>query len=176
MAVATETVPALLTLEEYLRTSYDPDCDFVDGVLEERNVGEYEHNNLQAALIAWFFNRGPQWNIRVLPEQRTRIGETTVRIPDVCIVPRNGPVERVRTTPPILCIEIMSPEDRRSRAIRVLDDYLAMGVPNLWLFDPIDRTVFLYDEMGLKLVETSRIAIPGQPIYLDLPELFATLD
>jgi len=70
----------------------------------------------------------------------------------------------------------MSPEDRRSRAIRVLDDYLAMGIPNLWLFDPIDRTVFLYDEMGLKLVETSRIAIPGQPIYLDLPELFATLD
>jgi hypothetical protein len=39
MAAATQPVPALLSLEEYLRTSYHPDCDFVDGHLEERNLG-----------------------------------------------------------------------------------------------------------------------------------------
>ena len=176
MAAATQTVPALLTLEEYLRTSYHPDCDFVDGVLEERNVGEYEHNNLQAALIAWFFARGPEWNIRVLPEQRTRVGETRVRVPDVCLIPRHGTIERVRVTPPLVCIEIQSPEDRTSRTVRVLNDYLAMGVPNLWLFDPIDRVAFTYSASGLKLVDTSRITIPNSPIYLDLPELFAALD
>ena len=176
MAVATQTASALLTLEEYLRTSYHPDCDFVDGHIEERNLGEYEHNNLQAALIAWFFNRGPEWNIRVLPEQRTRVGQTMVRVPDVCIVPRDGVIEQVRTTPPILCIEILSPEDRTSRAVRVLNDYLAMGVSNLWLFDPIDRTVFIYSETGLKLVEASRLVVPNSPIFLDLTQLFATLD
>jgi hypothetical protein len=30
----------VVALEEYLRTSYDPDVEFVDGVLVERNVGE----------------------------------------------------------------------------------------------------------------------------------------
>lgn len=176
MAVATQPLPALLTLEEYLHTAYHPDCDFVDDHIEERNMGEYEHNNLHAALIAWFFVRGTEWNVRVLPEQRTRVTRTRVRVPDICIVPRDGEIERVRVTPPILCIEILSPEDRTSRAVRVLNDYLAMGVANLWLFDPIDRVVFTYTAAGLKLVEDTRIAVAGTPIYLDLPELFATLD
>jgi Uma2 family endonuclease len=176
MAAATQTVPALLSLEEYLHTAYHPDCDFVDGVLEERHMGEYEHNNLQAALTSWFFVRGPEWNVRVLPEQRTRVGESRVRVPDICIVPRDGAIERVRVTPPLLCIEISSPEDRTSRTVKVLDDYLAMGVRHLWLFDPVDRVAMTYSKTGLKLVEGTRMTIPGTPIYLDLTEIFAALD
>ncbi len=176
MATATQTVPALLTLEEYLHTSNHPGCDFVDGVLEERNVGESEHSNLQAALTSWFFVRVPEWNIRVLPEQRTRVGETRVRIPDVCIIQRGGVIEKVTATPPILCIEILSPDDRTSRTFRVLDDYMALGVQNLWLFDPIDRVAMTYSQTGLKLAEGPRLTIPGTHIYLDLPELFAALD
>jgi hypothetical protein len=38
MAAATTTLPAILTLEEYLHTAYHPDCDFVDGILEEREA------------------------------------------------------------------------------------------------------------------------------------------
>ena len=176
MAAAAQPLIALLTLEDYLHTAYHPDQDFVDDHLEERSMGEYEHNNLQAALIAWFFNRGAEWNVRVLPEQRTRVAATRVRVPDVCLVPRNSPSEKVRTTPPLLCIEIMSPEDRTSRTVRVLDDYLAMGVPHLWVFDPLDRLALIYNAAGLKLAGATRLTIPNSPIYLDLPELFATLD
>ena len=146
MAAAAQTAPALLTFEEYFSTTYRPDCDYVDGHLEERHVGEYEHNNLQAALVAWFFTRGPQWNVRVLPEQRTRVGPARVRVPDVCLVPRDGAIEKVRVTPPILCIEILSPEDRPNRTVRVLDEYLVMGVHNLWLFDPVERLAFTYSQ------------------------------
>ena len=175
MAAATQAIPPL-TIEQYLHTSYHPDCDFVDDHIEERNVGEYEHNNLQAALIAWFFARGAQWNIRVLPEQRTRVGISRVRVPDVCVVPRDGPIEPVRVTPPLLCIEILSPEDRPGRSVRVLNDYLAMGVQNVWLFNPVGREVFTYSESGLQLVETSRLTIPNSPVSLDLDELYASLD
>ena len=177
--MATATLPPAhtsLSLEEYLHTSYHPDCDFVDGHLEERPVGEYEHNNLQAALIAWFFVRGPEWKVRVLPEQRTRVAQTRVRVPDVCVVPREGPMEKIRITPPLICIEILSPEDRMSRTVRVLHDYLGMGVENLWLFDPIDRVALTYSASGLKLVDITRLTIPKFPVYLDLPELFASLD
>ena len=32
----------LISVEEYLRSSYEPDCDFVDGEIEERNVSRVE--------------------------------------------------------------------------------------------------------------------------------------
>ncbi len=36
-----------VSVEEYLRTSYGPDCEYVDGRIEERNLGELEHSILQ---------------------------------------------------------------------------------------------------------------------------------
>ena len=40
-------VATLVPVEEYLSTSYDPDCDYVDGELEDRNVGEKGHSKVQ---------------------------------------------------------------------------------------------------------------------------------
>jgi hypothetical protein len=68
-----------LSLEEYLRTSYRPDCEFVDGEIEEKNLGELEHSILQAALSAWFFNHRTEWRIVVMSEQRTRASGNRVR-------------------------------------------------------------------------------------------------
>jgi hypothetical protein len=126
------TGTALLTIEEYLKTVYRPDCDFVDGELEKRNVGEHDHNRIQLLIGAWFLNHEKAWNIEVIPEQRTRVSKSRVRIPDVCLVGRSIPVEQVTVTPQLLCIEVLSAEDR--------------------------------------------LTIPGTPIYLDLPALFAQLD
>jgi len=40
-------------VEEYLRTYYDPDREYVDGQLvERRHVGEYFHSRMQH-LIGW---------------------------------------------------------------------------------------------------------------------------
>jgi len=38
----------MISVQEYLATSYRPDCDYVDGRVEERNLGEYNHAKLQA--------------------------------------------------------------------------------------------------------------------------------
>ena len=48
-------VPGLISIEEYLGSSYEPDVEFVDGVLEEKNTGEWDHGFLQMAIGAWFF-------------------------------------------------------------------------------------------------------------------------
>jgi hypothetical protein len=48
----------LVSEEEYLSTAYEPDCEYEDGVLIERNVGDQDHSWLQAALGAYFFNPG----------------------------------------------------------------------------------------------------------------------
>src|SRR5271157_1742845 len=77
-AVATTQV----SLNEYLRTDYEPDCDYVDGELEERNVGEKEHSAVQAFFIKWFAVYEEQWGLEVCPEIRMRVSPTRVRIAD----------------------------------------------------------------------------------------------
>jgi hypothetical protein len=38
----------MITIGEYLSTSYKPDLEYVDGELLERNVAEWDHSWLQA--------------------------------------------------------------------------------------------------------------------------------
>lgn len=41
---------APVPVELYLRSSYEPDTDFVDGEVELRPMGEYDHATWQQAL------------------------------------------------------------------------------------------------------------------------------
>lgn len=129
MPVATQ-----LSLAEYLSTSYEPDCDYIDGVLEQRNVGMRRHSRTQALLSSWLLARERQHGHRVLVEQRMQVSPTRVRIPDICLVPADD-VDELTQRPPVLCIEILSPEDRWSRMQERLTDYLSFGVPMIWIID-----------------------------------------
>lgn len=172
VSVASERVP----IEEYLASSYEPDLEFVDGVLEEKNMGEWDHSLLQGAIAAWFFNHRDAWGINVATEYRTRTAATRVRLPDVCVVRRDGPKERVGVTAPLVVIEILSPEDRPGRVMRRLDEFVAMGTEHLWVLDPSDRSAATYSKFGMKPVSEARLEVAGTPIYLDLAEVFAVLD
>lgn len=171
MATAT-----LISVEEYLATSYEPDRELVDGELVERNLGEYDHSNLQSAVAAWLRNRGREWNIRALVEQRVRVGATRIRVPDVCVISREQPIERIITHPPLICIEVISPEDRLRYYQEKVEDYTAMGVPAIWLFDPARRQAFVCTREGFVSPESGILAIPGAPIQIPLQDLFADLD
>ena len=131
-----------ISIEEYLRTEYEPDCDYVDGVLEDRNVGKKRHSRTQKRLIEVLSPIAEQFGYEVLPEQRLLISKTRVRIPDVCLTPLADDSE-VPTQPPALCVEIVSEDDRYSRIRRVTADYLAFGVPVVWIIDPYDRQAFV---------------------------------
>src|SRR5580700_4298485 len=98
----------LVSEEEYLHTVYEPDCEYEDGVLIERNVGEEKHSWLQMALGAYFFRRRKLWNIEVYSEQRNRIRQAKYMLPDVCVVRGPRPSERVFSKPPLIWIEILS--------------------------------------------------------------------
>ena len=76
----------LISVEEYLATSYRPDCDYVDGRIEERNLGELDHSSLQTAVAVYFGSRQKQLGITVVVEQRVQVSPTRFRIPDVCVV------------------------------------------------------------------------------------------
>jgi hypothetical protein len=59
-----------ISVAEYLATSYRPDCDYIDGHIEERNLGEWDHANLQSAVVTYLRNRRKQWGIKAVVEQR----------------------------------------------------------------------------------------------------------
>jgi Uma2 family endonuclease len=134
----------LVSEQQYLHTSYDPDCELVDGRLLERNVGEREHSILQRELIFYFRARQKQWRVHAFPEQRLRLAAGRYRIPDLCVYREPPPKEKVFTDPPFVAIEILSSEDRMSRVRQKVADYLEFAVPYVWVVDPATRKADVY--------------------------------
>src|ERR1700733_11643645 len=97
-----------ISVDEYLRTTYRPDCDYVDGQVLERNLGERDHSRPQMLLSAYLFAREKEWRVIVMPEQRVQVKPTRFRIPDVCVIHEDAPDEQIVTTAPLICIEILS--------------------------------------------------------------------
>jgi len=79
-------VSNLVSVNEYLSTSYRPDCDYVDGVVLQRNLGEYDDAKLQLTVGAYYHHRRKEWGVRAVPEQRVQVSPTRFRVPDVCVV------------------------------------------------------------------------------------------
>ncbi len=136
----------LVSEQEYLRTSYEPDAEYVDGVIEERNVGEDQHGAWQITIGAFFFNRSRDWNIRVRTELRTKTGERRYRIPDLAVREADLAVEPVAITPPLIAFEILSPEDRIARLLIRLADFESMGVPSIYVVDPQDGALLRFQD------------------------------
>ncbi|MGI4853166.1 MAG: Uma2 family endonuclease [Janthinobacterium lividum] len=170
------TAPALITMEQYLGSSYSPDLDFVDGELQERNVGEKDHGRMQLSVALWFAAREDQFGVEPVTEPRLLISDGRARICDVAVFRTDVPDEQVALTPPIICIEIMSPQDRLSRSIKVLEDYRTMGVSNIWLIDPQERLAYTFGPGGLQQQEDYILRVAATEIAMDVNQLFIDLD
>jgi Uma2 family endonuclease len=131
------------SVAEYLKTSYQPDCDYVDGEVVERNLGEFEHSSAQREILLFLAPRYPGLRKRLQPEQRVQVGLNRFRIPDVCILAENAPRQKIIDIPPELCIEILSPEDTLTKTMERVRDYLTMGVPMCWIIDPAGREAWV---------------------------------
>lgn len=163
-----------VTADDYLHTSYSPDCDYIDGELQERNLGELDHAEVQSALLHWFRSHDKEWNIRALTELRMQITPTRFRVADVCLISRSEPAKQVLQRPPIAVIEVLSPEDRVSRYQQRFADYREMGVRHIWVVDPPGRRG--YDCSGGSWIETMSFKVANSPITVDLSIIFAELE
>ena len=163
-----------MPLEQYLRTVFHPDREYVNGIAEERPVGEWDHGMLQFRLAALLMAKEPEWEIKVVGEVRLQIRPGRFRIPDIMVLRADGEkVDRYPTTAPLLCIEILSPEDRWRRLQSVVDDYCEMGVNSIWALDPETRMAYYCDRDGFH--KTHELAVKGTQIRLRVTELFALL-
>ncbi len=161
----------LISVEEYLRTSYSPDRDYVDGVVQERNLGLLDHSWTQARVAVLFMSRFPETGIAALLGWRFQTGPTRFRIPDATVV-RGKPDEKILTKPPLLCIEILSPEDRLSRMNARIKEYLDFGVPVVWLVDPEEKKVWIYRQTGMEEASGTTVRVDGTELEIPLSEIF----
>jgi Uma2 family endonuclease len=166
----------LVSVREYLAISYRPDCEYIDGRIEERNLGEYDHGLVQTILAQLFRNQRETWKIQVVTDVRTQVRRSRFRAPDLSVLRADAPREQIITHPPLIVIEILSPEDRLSRFQERIEDYLAFGVENIWIIDPESRTTYTATASGLHPVRSDELTVPETPIRVVLSELFAELD
>ncbi len=165
-----------IPVEEYLSTVYEHDCEYDNGVIVERPLGEFEHAYLQTLLGALFTNNRKNWNVFGLTEQRIKINSSRFLVPDICVLRIGTPREKILTRPPLITIEILSPEDTMRRVRTKAAQYLDFGVEHIWVIDPYAREAYRGTEAGLMLIPSGEFTVPGTPIQVHLADLFNELD
>ncbi len=166
MALATQ-----VSVEEYLKTVYRPDCDYLDGVVEERNLGEVDHSWVQGRIVSYFLSRFQETGIAALPETRMQTSSHRFRVPDV-LVTRGKPDEQIITKPPLLCVEILSPEDRVPRVNERIQEYLDFGIPVVWLIDPEEKAIWVYRPGRMERAGGDAIKVDGTNLEIAFRDIF----
>ncbi len=171
MATAT-----LIPISEYLNTTYRPDRDYIDGELKERNVGEQPHGNLQIILGTIFQNNRVEWGVRPLGDTRLQVKPTRYRIPDLMVLRNTDPKDPIIAFVPILCVEILSKDDRLNEIQERVDDYAEMGVRNIWVINPWKRVGYHAASTGFVKPDDGVLRVTGTPIAIELGDIFDQLD
>ena len=165
-----------MSVEEYLHTSFDDaDCDYVDGEVIERNMGELPHALLQGELIRRLSALGASLSLLVIPEIRIQVSRTRFRVADVAVWRPGSIGTRIPTVPPLLVVEILSAEDRLVRLQPKIRDYLTYGVEWLWIIDPDERRALSYSPADPAGSLVTELRTTNPEIVVSLPDLLAVL-
>jgi Uma2 family endonuclease len=165
-----------VSVDTYLSTIYEPDCEYGEGVVVERNLGEFEHAFLQGILVTLFNNNIDSWGSFALPEQRVQVSLRNFLIPDVCVLRLGAPTNPIVTHPPLIVIEIVSPQDTFRRLQEKIALYLEFGIENVWIIDPSKRLAYRATGSGLEVAPQNELRIDRAPIAVHVNELFKKLD
>jgi Uma2 family endonuclease len=162
----------LFSVEEYLSTSYSPDREYIDGRIVERNLGELTHSRIQRRSIVYFDLRSKQLGIEVVPEQRVQVSPTRFRVPDVTVVKASQFQGEIFSSPPHLCIEILSKDDTLDYMQEKIDDYLRFGVPYVWIINPRLRKGYVATDAGIVETRSGVLETTDPEIHVPLAEIF----
>jgi len=138
-----------MDVEEYLRTSFDgSDCEYLDGEVVERNMGELPHSDIQGNLYLLLSQLRGRLGIRVNLEIRIQINNRRYRVADVAVWRDSNIGTGIPTVTPFLVIEILSPADRMVRMLPKIQEYLSIGVEWVWVIDPEEKSALSYSRQN----------------------------
>ena len=94
----------------------------------------------------------------------------TLRAPDIHFVSKvriekEGITKKFADYPPDLAVEVLSPEDTASEIQKKVEEYLAGGVPLVWVVDPANQKVTVYRSLqDIKILSADQELDGGQVI------------
>jgi len=118
-------VLAGIPVEEYLHSTFPGvDREYRDGTLVERSMPDYLHGKTQALLIALFMVLRKSLSLYPCAETRMMLRAGRFLIPDAAVFHLHEP-GLVPDTPPLIAIDILSPDDRLTEVREKLEEYRA---------------------------------------------------
>ncbi len=160
---------SLITAELYLATHFEREPELVHGELVERPLPNFPHGDIQLELGSRLRALRHVYPVFTGVEVRIRMAADLIRIPDISMWEGSAP-DSLPTTPPLLAVEIVSPDDRWNDLLRKLEEYRAGGVRHIWLVEPDLRRMHVYDQGSL--TEVSRLELPRFGFAVTAAELF----
>ncbi len=161
----------LIPVDEYLRTSYKPNCEYRDGVLTQKPMPTLKHGLIQSRISQLLLNDFRDFLTG--SEVTVRLRENRYLVPDLAVL-RKDPTQDPYPTQPIhLCVEILSPDDRLSEMIAKGEEYHAWGVQMVWIIDPVNQVAWefspnrpLHEVPADGSLTAPEIAIPLADIFV----------
>jgi Uma2 family endonuclease len=161
---------ALLSAEQYLATHFgEREPEFVRGELVNRPMPTWLHGRIQHLLSVRLHGVGFCGT-----EVRMRLAADLFRIPDLAVFVGSPPAEQVPSSPPLVVVEITSPDDRHQELLEKLEEYRAWGVQHIWVVEPELKILHVYGPGGL--VSVSEFELREFAFRVTAVELFAEAD
>jgi Uma2 family endonuclease len=158
----------LVPVEDYLRYSEKPNCEYREGVLYPKPMPTLFHALIQFMLVAMLRKLG----LQAAQELTVRLSPAKYLVPDVVaarVLQSSYPI-----APVLLCCEILSPEDRLGAMLAKCEEYHAWYVPFCWIIDPVKRTAWEYHAAAEPVRVTA--TLQAGEFAVSTEELFSALN
>jgi Uma2 family endonuclease len=152
------TAARKMTVDDLFALGDDTRNELVHGEIVERAAPNWPHNSTQAAVYQWSARRfdrmrGERWpgGWWIAPEMHVFYSAHDTFCHDVAGWRRDRVAEMpralMRIRPDWVC-EVLSPTHRKRDLVEKLGVLHTAGVPDYWVVDEQDRTLFLYQHMA----------------------------
>lgn len=156
------TAPHILTYEEWLRMPpvEDGTDEVVKGELRFMPPTRYPHAEIIQLLIEALIPQVDRKLVRILGSNLGLMisrEPLTCRSPDLVVFWRDQMAiqDGLYYSPPGLIVEVISPSENHKRKMEKIEDYGSIGVPEVWLVSPSERSVEVWRFAEGKLVRSA---------------------
>lgn len=161
----------LVSEAEFLGSEYDPNCEYIDGILRPKPWPNVSHSRTHAKLGSIVENEYA--NFWGAIELTVPVRKGKYLIPDVSILRTSHQVVGDYPTEPVhVCVEILSPTDKFWETLAKCDEYLQRGVSTTWILDPRTSQTWIYDGTVPRLTDTltaDGLSIPVARVFAAKP-------
>lgn len=162
-----------VSVSEYLGTEYDPNCEYIDGVLVQKPMPTTKHSRLQLKLGALIDSRFPEFWVGT--ELTVQVCENKFLVPDLAVQDGSNVQTPYAKTPIVLCIEILSPDDSLNKTLAKCEAYHAWDTVNTWILDPVERRAWQYTKGSPPQEIEPAGELQAGPIRVPIADIFRGL-